>query len=410
MCAISLDVGTSSIKVAVIGVTGDVFFHKRTFFTAAVLDSSSLYDYFIRALEQAIHFCTVNNFHVLGICVSGNGPTLISVSKFGRHKDMLLMWNDGKSEQIPNSPSIFAPRLNLFKQRYKLAYDNTLFFLPLVEYLLFRLGGKPITLLPEKRFEEFYWKENDLQAINFDRYLLMPFEELGYKVGNYKNIPLFAGPPDYIAALIGTNTIHDLSACDVAGSSEGINISVRKKPLAIPANFRVMPSIIPNLWTIAVLFSDTGIRFSNAVKKIKSGLKSNDLEEKFKEVMEVISECYYLNKNIEEYNKEFLEVYTIVIDILTSLKTSFENLEKLTGFSSSYALSGGHAKNDLYIKMKSFVTKRNFTLLNHADAELLGNAILVFYKSGIYSSLKEAAEKTIKITKIFKECQNPNIM
>ena len=58
--------------------------------------------------------------------------------------------------------------------------------------------------------------------------------------------------------------------------------------------------------------------------------------------------------------------------------------------------------HELYINMKSFVTKRTFTLLNHADAELLGNAILVFYKSGVYSSLKDAAKQTIKITKIFK--------
>ena len=398
MCAISLDVGTSSIKVGVVDVSGCVLFHRRIFF-ASILKASSLYGYFIRALEEAIRYCNENKLSVLGISVSGNGPTLISVSKFGRDEDVLLMWNDGKSEKLNNSVSIFAPRLSLFKKRYKSSYENSLFILPLVEYLLFRLGGSPITLLPEKRFEAFYWKEDDLKAIEFDKNLLLPFVELGYKVGSYKNIPLFAGPPDYVAALIGTGTLENFSACDVAGSSEGINISVNKKPTNIPSNIRVMPSIIPNLWTVAVLFNDTGIRFSNAVKKIKYDFKSDDLEEKFKEVMEVVSDCYYSNKKMEEMNSSFVEVYDIVIDILTSLKTSFGLLENITGFSGSYTLSGGHAKNDLYISMKSFVTKRSFALLNHADGELLGNAILVFYKSGVYSSLKEAATKTLKITK-----------
>ena len=401
MCAISLDIGTSSIKVAVVDVSGQILFHRRVFFSFA-LTASSVYACFIEVLEGAILYCYENSINVLGIAVSGNGPSIISVSKFGRDKDLLLMWNDGTSEKLPQSLSIFAPRLSLFKKKHGASYDNSLFFLPLVEYLLFRLGGEAVTLLPEKRFEAFYWKEEDLKTIGFDRNLLLPFVELGYKVGYYKNIPLFAGPPDYIAALIGTNTLNDLSACDIAGSSEGINVSVEKKPTNVPSNIRVMPSVIPNLWTVASLFSDTGIRFSNAVKKLKINFKSNDLEEKFKEVMEVISECYYLNKKIEEVNIELVEVYNIVVDILGSLKTSFEEIEKLTGFSGSYALSGGHAKNELYIKMKSFVTKRTFTLLNHADAELLGNAIIVFYKSGIYSSLKEATKETVRITKTFK--------
>ena len=92
MCAISLDVGTSSIKVGVVDVSGCVLFHRRIFF-ASILKASSLYNYFIRALEEAIRYCNENKLSVLGISVSGNGPTLISVSKFGRDEDVLLMWN-----------------------------------------------------------------------------------------------------------------------------------------------------------------------------------------------------------------------------------------------------------------------------------------------------------------------------
>lgn len=88
MFAISLDVGTSSIKVGVIDVSGSVVFHKRVFFATTFLTASSLYTYFIKALEEAILYCNDNNFSILGISVSGNGPTLISVSKFGRAKDV----------------------------------------------------------------------------------------------------------------------------------------------------------------------------------------------------------------------------------------------------------------------------------------------------------------------------------
>lgn len=129
MCAISLDVGTSSIKIAVIDVEGKVLFHKRVFFTT-ILTASSLYDYFIRGLEEAISYCAINNFYLLGISVSGNGPSIISVSKFGRADDVLLMWNDGFCEMLPNSLSIFAPRLNLFKKNTKHLMIVAYFFYP----------------------------------------------------------------------------------------------------------------------------------------------------------------------------------------------------------------------------------------------------------------------------------------
>ena len=77
MCAISLDVGTSSIKVAIIDIDGNILFHQRIFFNL-ILTASSLYENFMLALEKAIDYCNINNFHVLGISVSGNGPSVIS--------------------------------------------------------------------------------------------------------------------------------------------------------------------------------------------------------------------------------------------------------------------------------------------------------------------------------------------
>ena len=76
-------------------------------------------------------------------------------------------------------------------------------------------------------------------------------------------------------------------------------------------------------------------------------------------------------------------------------------LEEITNVFPYYSLSGGHAKNECYLNMKSFITKRHFNLLNHADAELLGNAILVFYKCALYSSLKDAARQTVRVVKVF---------
>ena len=399
-CAISLDVGTSSLKLAVIDVLGNVLFHKRFFF-ATKLTSSSLFSYFIEALDKAVFFTLNNALHPLGIAVSGNGPSIIACDKFNRENDFLFMWNEKvECAKINGSSSIFLPRLAHFKSHYKHIYENATFFLPLVEYLLFRLTEKKVVVLSEERFKPFYWEEDDLKLINFNKNLIPPFVELGYKIGNYKGIPLFAGPPDYVAALIGTASLFENTACDIAGSSEGINITVKEKPSNVPLGVRVMPSPAKGLWTVAVLFSDAGTRYANAVKSLEGrySFKSLEITERFKEVMEVIYTSYFSKTKCDE---RFSEVYNIVISLLEDLKKAFSLLEEITNVFPYYSLSGGHAKNECYLNMKSFITKRHFNLLNHADAELLGNAILVFYKCALYSSLKDAARQTVKVVKVF---------
>jgi len=135
--------------------------------------------------------------------------------------------------------------------------------------------------------------------------------------------------------------------------------------------------------------------------------RSSDIEDNFLEVMEVISTCYFKNvstigassiaSNDSSYCINacvpscFFDIYDEVINILSSLKAGFDLLEKTTGFKGTYVLSGGHAKNEAYTKMKAHFTGRSFSLLRHSDAELLGDAAIVFYRCRIFSSLQEAA-------------------
>lgn len=436
--AIAIDVGTSSCKLGIVSVEGEVLFDKRKFFpvmNGKSLNASSLFALVLELLNLAIDWSVERGILLLGICISGNGPTLVSIDKTNREKDVLLMWNeeyditdDELSRYIKNSSSIFLPRLIAFKTQHNEAYQNAQYLLPLVEYLSFRLTGNAYTLLPEKRFAHYYWDDDMLASCSFNHSLLAPFVELGFCAGTYRGVKLFLGPPDYVAALIGTASLFAGTACDVAGSSEGINITVDSVPSSIPKGLRLMPSPSPHLWTLAALFSDVGTRFATAVKDMHKtyAFRSNNIEDNFLEVMEVICECYF--KKVEEGEKKvafnstlnvdgkfdgmlgsftsndflpphFSKLYAQVMSILSSLKDAFNLLEETTGFKQSYVLSGGHAKNEAYTKMKAHFTGRSFSLLQHRDAELLGDAVIVFYRCGIYSSLQEAARKVVKLEK-----------
>ncbi len=405
--AIALDVGSSSIKVGIVGSKGDVLFHKRVFFSYP-LTAQSLLSLFCKVLDEALQVARDECLNVLGIAISGNGPTWIAVDGKSRNEDVLFMWNekvDLSSQNLDNSfkgsQSIFAPRLSLFKSLYASAFQKASLFLPLVEYLLFCLGSEPIAVLPEKRFLPFYWQDEDLRSVGIEKNRVPPFVDLGYKAVQYQGVPVFAGPPDYVAALIGTSCLFEGSACDVAGSSEGINITVATvEEKNIPCNVRVMPSPVPGLWTVATLFSDSGTKFSKAVSALASSyaFRTNNMEDNYIEVMERILPSYFEEITLPSC---FKDVNSVVMQVLQSLKEGFELLERITHLQPEYALSGGHAKNDAYLKIKSHFTHRTFYRLNHADAELLGDAIIVFLKCGIYSSIQEGAKDLIKKKEIF---------
>jgi|GEM_PF-530975 len=399
--AIAIDIGSSSIKMAVINIEGAVLFHKR-YFLSLPLRLASLVDTFKNSLEDAMRWVEDKTCKVLGLSVSGNGPSIVALDRHDRKKDVLFMWNECVDEGAKNkctrgrpSSSIFLPRLLLFKELYKDVYQNATSFLPLVEYLIFLLCDVKVAVLSEKRFLAYYWQKEELEEVGFKSSLMPSFVELGECVGHYKGIPIFAGPPDYVAALIGTGTLFEGAACDVAGSSEGINITIKEKPSSYPAHIRLMPSPIPNLWTLAALFCSNGTKFLHALLDVKKRYKfrSEELEDNFLELMEELSQYYFENKKVEE---PFSHAYKLLNEILLELKNAFDLLEELTGFKGSYALAGGHAKNISYLKIKSHFTQRSFSLLNHADAELLGDAIIVFYKTGIYSSLQEGAKNILK--------------
>ena len=399
--AIAIDIGSSSIKVALINIEGRLLFHKR-YFLSLPLQLASLVETFMNSLEAVVRWVEKKRCKVLGLLVSGNGPSIVALDGHDRKKDVLFMWNEcakdsvvGDWERKIQSSSIFLPRLLLFKELYKDIYQNATSFLPLVEYLIFLLCGTKVAVLSEKRFLAYYWQKEELEEVGFRASLLPPFVELGERVGCYKGIPIFAGPPDYVAALIGTGTLFEGAACDVAGSSEGINITIKEKPSSYPAHIRLMPSPIPNLWTLAALFCSNGIKFLHALLDVKKRYKfrSEELEDNFLELMEELSQYYFENKKIRE---PFSHAYKLLNEILLELKSAFDLLENLTGFKGAYALAGGHAKNISYLKIKSHFTQRSFSLLNHADAELLGDAIIVFYKTGVYSSLQEGAKSILK--------------
>jgi sugar (pentulose or hexulose) kinase len=391
-----IDIGTTSLKAALISECGFVFSSTVVRFSQQSIENPfEITNCWINALFQAGKNLQIENYKIVAFCISGNGPTLTCVNE---KKTFTLLWNNN-SVYVRNpiqTKSIFLPRILLLKDNFSEIWQNSKAILSGPEFLIYFLTDKKLTILPENQFLQAYWTKDDLSKFEISSSLLPDFVQLGEKAGFVKSeilatlginstekIPVFCGGPDFVTALIGTNTLSVGKICDRSGSSEGINLC-SDKPIQ-KDEFRNLPSVIPGLFNVSYLLSDTGTRFTQW--KNSSEWKNESYEN-----------CInYLLKNQQT------EGYKMILEIATQVKIAFSKILKeqkklLTENTKripKIICTGGQAKNPSWMQFKSNVTNVELWVTNCPDAELMGNAIISSVGLGNYSSIKEASDTMI---------------
>lgn len=388
-----IDIGTTSLKAALISECGFVF--KSTvvrFSSKEIQDPFEIANCWKNSFFEAGKNLEVSNYDLIAICISGNGPTLTSVCN---NKTFTLLWNNN-SVSVKNqiqTKSIFIPRLLLLKENFPEIWQNSEFILSGPEFLIYELTNSKVTILPENRFIQAYWQKEELLEYEISYKLLPDYVPLGYKAGfvksenleklnisGSKKIPVFCGGPDFITALIGTNTLSVGKICDRSGSSEGINLCTHKS--IQKEGFRNLPSVIPELFNTSYLLPDTGTRFTQW--KNSSEWKNKPYEACIKFLLE--------NKN----DKGYKIIFEIANEVKSAFEKIFEQQKLLTNQNDiSIICTGGQAKNPSWMQFKSDITKLQLCVTNCPDAELMGNAIIANTQLKNYSSIKEAADKMV---------------
>ena len=369
-----VDIGTTSLKAGLITATGEVvsfcslpFEEPHDRFVAC-----SWYDVFLRAIGGLSETAGNEPVQVAAVCVSGNGPTVVSES------GLTFRWNEdtsGVAELIPEcaKSSLFIPKILSIKTQFPEVWKKheRLFSGP--EYFIYLLTGQALTILPEARFAAAYWNDDMLDACDIKKNLLPPFVGIGQKCGllelddlqksglNFvEDCPVIAGGPDFVVALIGTGTLKSGRLCDRCGSSEGLNFCTDK--MLKGEGLRILPSVIPGLWNASYLIPDSG-----------------ELSEEQR---------------------------------LAEVERGIECLKGAAGqagvdFPDEMAVTGGQTNDELLLREKA--EKLGMKILRpagHASggagghfvhSELLGDACAACFGLGIYTSLQDAADKIVKL-------------
>lgn len=436
LCA---DIGTTSLKAALVSDKGQVLSFSKIEFTST--DKSKIALEWFEALKESISALKKNQIESLSenenlvdsktgtlnidaICISGNGPTIVS------EDGTTLLWNAPvDSSLIPDikkilppelsenfSHSLFLPRILAFKNLYKKQFENQKIFSG-PEYLIWRLSNSQITILPEDRYEAAYWNDQVLTAISGSTAnnsspeknestgincspSMGPFVKPGFNCGTItkeiasqlkisSSTKVIAGGPDFTVALIGTNTLQQGKLCNRAGSSEGLNWCTAKPVFA--SGIRTLPSVIPGLWNASILSHNSGDRIADSKQAYE---KENNVE---------ISFSQYIKLCIEEKDKNGAQILQELSDFFKDGISKLRTLSKENNIPlrETVMVTGGQAKNPLWLKHKAECSQINLATCEIPDSELIGDAVLASYGLGLYDSIQEAAEKMVKIKNVF---------
>ncbi len=402
---ICADIGTSSLKTALVDTSGAVLFYVRIRFNGTG-GAERWYEAFTSAAAQAKTAARDGGCRVLGICVSGNGPTLAACT------GETLLWNETPAETGATlsgdtaNRSLFIPRLTLFHSTYPAAWERSPYIFSGPEYLIWRLTGEPLTILPESRYREAYWTEESLAAARLEAEKLPPFVPPAHRAGFLSaqaarqtglpsDVPVFCGAPDFIVALIGTDTLRAGTVCDRAGSSEGINLCIAPHPASVwtprqLAPVRILPAVIPDLYNASILIPDSGIRFSALKKETAPDASYENF------VAELIARP-----------KRYAAAYAFLTETAAEVANGVSLLFKLARDAgcpvpSRIRTTGGQAKNGAWLQFKADALGIPIEVTACPDAELIGDAVLACTGLNIFADIQEGAAALVRPHRVFE--------
>jgi xylulokinase len=412
---LSVDIGTSSLKAALIDLDGRLkAFSRMAYSAGSGAVCAEDWEYAFVCATGDLH-AQAPDLGIDGICVSGNGPTLVPISRDGEALPPLY-WNDGRT-LLPSggkTTSFFLPHAAWFKNNSLLEYEKTRLFMSSHEWLASRLGAEALTVLPSELYKPWYWDDEQCRLFGLDRNKFPPFVKMGSVMGKVSpdaaerlaasfpglksGTPIIAGGPDFITALIGTGTVRPGDVCDRAGTSEGINVCVSGEPpeAAVKGKgFRVLPHAMEGLWNVGAVIPSSGKLFE--CYRSETGLGSMSYAE-------LLGGLIPLDKSGDENTVRGREV---LCAIGLSVRSALEGLA-LSGFTvKEMRVSGGQGKNPLWNQLKADITGVKLMIPEIPDGELAGNAVISAAALGESGSrgktgLAEMMNRMIRFREIYK--------
>ena len=372
--------------------------------------------------------------------VSGNGPTLVPVSRDGTFLEPIMSWMDrrgtAQSKKLQDmlgywlDPTFYLPKAMWIADNLPSVYEQTEYFLSCPESMAYWLTGEAVTVLPGVRFKKYFWTEELLTRLELDSDKFPPFVKAGHITGKVtakaasesglpEGLPVISAGPDFVVTLIGTAAVYPGRACDRAGTSEGINLCTAE--FIEDRRLLAYGHVVEPYYNLSGIISTSG----KAVEWIKDKLDciNLDFDEFFMGAEKVApgsdgllflpyltgerapiwdpaARGAFIGLSLGHGRAEMVRAvlesigYAMrdVIDVMTEIGGKVEELR----------ITGGPSKSDLWNQIKADITGCRILVPESTESELLGNLVLALRALGDEESLAEAADRIVKIKKTFE--------
>ena len=275
---LAIDVGTSVVKCGLVQADGSTTVAAQP--VAATAAAGGVHEVdaeeWLRAIARSVVALGAPRA-LAAVVVTGNGPTVVPAGADARPLHPAITWLDRRSGA---EASVIAERTGRLREAgfflskifwvYRhapLLYRQTYGFVSGPEYVELRLTGHWHTNLPAPEFQRFYWNAALVEELGMDPAKLPPFIATGTPVSTTSRhaaaelgipaaVPVFAGAPDYVMALLGTAAVTEGEACNRSGSSDGVNYCSGRS--INDPRLLCLPHIIDGLFTVSGVISTTG--------------------------------------------------------------------------------------------------------------------------------------------------------
>jgi xylulokinase len=381
-------------------------------------------------------FTEKDHYRIKAAGVTGHGPTLIPLGRNAeplftgvgylddRVKKYIKMLAKKKNDRITST--MYIPIALFFKEEHPEIYSKTVTFLQAFDYIAFLLTGEISAASSSVGIKP--WDTNSLSKAGLDPAKFPQIHYMGEHIGNITesaaaayglpaNIPVFAVGVDFAAALVGANTLQKGKSCERSGSSGGINLCWDK--YIDDSRLLSYTHFIPDLWNVAGITSTSGI----ALEWIKNIVGSLDFQSGLKEERKdaIIFLPYLIGERtplwdpyakgtffgLTAFHTKEDMIFAVYLGIVFSIRDCIEIIEhNKCSFLFPIISTGWGAQYDWFIQLKADVTGKNFAKIQSKDAELLGISIVCASSLGRHESIEKAAEKIVKVKKLFEPDSN----
>ncbi|WP_369424831.1 xylulokinase [Methanothrix sp.] len=242
---LGIDIGTTSVKAGLFTHEGDMvrgavkrYRQFRSYEIFAEIDPEMFWHALCEALREL-----KPPHEIKGISIGGHGPSPVFLDAYMEPLTTSVLWLDRRAEREasllseligrPVQPSWYVPQTMWLRSHRPEIFAQLKKVVQPMDYIAWKLTG---SLTASVASEEILpWSDEEIDAAGLDPEMFPEQRIMGELIGCTKpdasrraglcgGIPVFAGAPDFVEAILATASFERGVVCDKAGTSEGIEL------------------------------------------------------------------------------------------------------------------------------------------------------------------------------------------